>query len=85
VVISTVVAVALGVAPVDSNGVAQPLTGDYSDRIGAFSQSVDRRGATHVRGRDARGVPYELVMDRNGYVDASVGEWVVSFRVKEPG
>jgi hypothetical protein len=79
--ISTVVAVALGVAPVNPDN--QVIAGDYSSQIGRYSQFVDRRGTTHLRGRDARGVSYDLVMDRNGFVEASVGDRVVSFRVKQ--
>ena len=77
----TVVAVALGVAPVTQD--PQPVNGDYSSRIGNYSQSIDRQGTTHVRGRDPRGRAYELTVDRNGNVEASVGERVVNFRVIE--
>jgi hypothetical protein len=78
---TTVVAVALGVAPVNQD--PQPVTGDYSNRIGRYSQVVDRRGTTHVTGRDRLGTPYDLVMDKHGNVEATVGERVVTFRVKE--
>jgi hypothetical protein len=80
---STVVAVALGVAPVKQD--AQIVTGDYSSQIGRYSQSIDRRGTTHIRGRDNHGRDYDLVVDRNGNVEANIGEKVVSFRVKEQG
>ena len=81
---STIVAVALGVTPTQQAGTTQIVSGDYSNKVGQFSQYVDRRGTTHVSGRDHRGVPYELVMDRHGYVEASVGSsWIVQFRVKE--
>jgi hypothetical protein len=80
---STIVAVALGLAPTQQAG-NQFVSGDYSKQVGQFSQYVDRRGTTHVSGHDHWGVPYELVMDRNGYVEASVGSsWIVQFQVKE--
>jgi hypothetical protein len=79
--LSTVVAVALGVAPVNQD--PQPVTGDFSARVGRFSQTIDRRGTTHVHGRDSSGRSYDLVLDKNGYVEATVGDHVVSFRVVE--
>jgi len=82
-IISTVVAVALGLTPVGESAVAQIIDGDYSAAIGRYTQTVDRHGTTHVRGADARGVPYELIVDRNGYVEATVGDGVVNFRVQE--
>ena len=81
---STIVAVALGLTPTPQAGASQMVSGDYSAQVGQFSQYVDRRGTTHVRGRDHRGVSYELVMDRHGHVEASVGSsWVVQFQVQE--
>lgn len=80
---STVLAVALGVAPVNHD--PQSVAGDYSSQVGAYSQFVDRRGTTHVTGRDRRGRSYELVMDKRGNVEATVGERLITFRVKEQG
>ena len=82
---TTVVAVALGLAPVNENSAAQTVSGDYSAAVGRYSQTVDRRGTNHVRGVDSRGVSYELVLDKRGYVEATVGERAVSFRVQEAG
>ena len=82
---TTVVAVALGLAPVPENSPAQIVSGDYSAAVGRYSQTVDRRGTSHVRGVDSRGISYELVLDKRGYVEATVGERVVSFRVQEAG
>ena len=80
---STIVAVALGLTPTQQIGTAQVVSGDYSTQVGRFSQYVDRRGTTHISGRDRRGMPYELVMDKHGYVEASVGSRIVNFRVQE--
>jgi len=81
--ISTVVAVALGVAPIDQTGPAAVVTGDFSSQVGRFSKTVDRRGTTHVRGIDRRGNSYEIVVDRNGYVEASIGDRVVTFQAQD--
>ena len=82
---TTVVAVALGLAPVQESSAPQTVSGDYSAAVGRYSQTVDRRGTSYVRGVDSRGVSYELVLDKRGYVEATVGERAVSFRVREPG
>ncbi len=79
--ISTVIAVALGVAPVTSD--RQTVSGDYSDKIGRYSQFVDSRGTTHLKGYDRNGHGYELTIDRRGFVEAAIGERTVSFRVSE--
>jgi hypothetical protein len=80
---STVVAVALGIAPVNHDGSVAVASKDYSGEVGHYTQVVDRRGTTHVRGRDGRGRPYELIVSKSGYVEASVGERDISFRVEE--
>jgi hypothetical protein len=80
---STVVAVALGLTPTQQSSSAQIVSGDYSAEVGQFTQYVDSRGTTHLSGRDRRGIAYDLVMDRHGYVEADVGEQVVNFRVQE--
>jgi hypothetical protein len=81
--ISTVVAVALGLTPIQPTGAAQIVTGDYSAQVGHYSQYVDGAGTTHIKGHDRRGVAYELVMDKHGYVEASVGYEIVNFRVQQ--
>ena len=82
---STVVAVALGIVPIDRDRAQISSDADYSAQVGRFSQTVDRRGTTYLRGVDARGRAYDLVMDKNGYVEANVGEHVVNFRVQQAG
>ena len=84
-IMTTVVAVALGLTPVTERSASQTVSGDYSAAVGRYSQTVDRRGTNHVRGVDSRGVSYELVLDKRGYVEATVGERAVSFRVQEAG
>ena len=81
---STIVAVALGIAPTQGNQ-GQIVSGDYSAQVGQFTQYVDHRGTTHLKGRDRRGIAYDLVMDQQGYVEANFGDQVVSFRVQEAG
>jgi hypothetical protein len=77
-----VVAVALGIAPVNHDGSVPGSNENYAAKIGHYTESVDRRGTTHITGRDSNGRRYELVMTKNGYVEASVGEHDISFRVE---
>ncbi|HEY6047805.1 MAG TPA: hypothetical protein VIV07_02030 [Sphingomicrobium sp.] len=81
---TAVVAVALGLTPV-AEGPAQTVrvSSDIAAKIGRYSQATDARGTTRVRGYDRLGRPYELTIDKHGYVEASVGDQIVSFRVSE--
>ena len=80
---STVVAVALGLAPVKQDG---SVTGDYSHVVGRYSQTVDSLGKIHARGFNRfTGAPYDVAMDKNGNVEAEVGDWIVTFRVRDAG
>ncbi|HEV2594868.1 MAG TPA: hypothetical protein VGU01_06680 [Sphingomicrobium sp.] len=88
---STVIAVALGLTPAQDNNGVQLVSGDYSTQIGRYSQFVDHRGKTHLNGIDRRGLRYEVVVDKHGNVEASLadaasfGYHTVSFRVQEAG
>lgn len=84
-IMSTVVAVALGLTPVQNDGSVELIRGDYSSRVGRYSQFIDRRGTTYVKGNDRGGITYKLVMDKQGYVEGQVGMRQVAFRVQEAG
>jgi len=80
---ATIIAVALGMTPVDAGKPAQFVTGNYETMVGRYSQSTDRRGTVHIRGFDPRnGAPYELTINSRGEVEAEVAEHVVNFRVQ---
>ena len=80
---STVVAIALGVAPVKQDGT---VTGDYSAVVGRYSQSVDRHGTTHISGFNRlTGTPYDLALDNEGNVEARVGDSIIAFHVQDAG
>lgn len=83
---STVLAVALGLTPVKENGRPQivEVGTDATQQIGRYSQTVDSRGLTHVRGFDRLGREYELTLDRKGHVEGTVGAWSVTFQIGEP-
>ena len=82
---STVIAVALGMAPVPDDA-TYTVSGNYSARVGRFSETLDRRGNRHIKGYSPiTGSPYDLIVHRDGRIEGQVGERVVTFRVSEPG
>ena len=80
---STVVAVALGVVPVHSDGTVQLISDTDRRRIGSYDESVDDTGTTHLKGFDRRsGQPYHITINPFGRVEGSVGDTVVTFQVQ---
>jgi len=82
---SAVVAIALGVAPVPESGSPQLVQVDakMAAQIGRYRQFTDRSGKTHVRGFDRLGRAYDLTIDKNGHVQGQAGNWDVSFDVTD--
>jgi hypothetical protein len=81
---TTIVAIALGFAPIKQDGSVEPSRDNYIGAVGRYSQIVDRAGTNHVRGFNRlTGAPYELTVDRNGHVQGTVGDWDIAFSVKE--
>jgi hypothetical protein len=80
---TTVVAVALGLTPVKDDSLHR-ISGDYSKAVGQYSQTVDRNGAVHLKGYSpAAGTTYDVTVHKNGDVEGSVGAWAVTFHVSE--
>ena len=83
---NAVLAVALGLTPVNPNGAPQTVRVNDSmiAQIGGYTQSIDKNGRTHLIGVDRRtGSPYDVAVDANGDVRGTVGPWDVSFKVKD--
>jgi hypothetical protein len=80
---STVIAVALGLVPINDDPTFLSASADYSGGIGRYSQSVDRNGATHLRGFDRSGASYDISVAKDGSVRATIGERLVTFRIAE--
>lgn len=81
-IVATVIAVVIGLAPVNTAAGPQIVNGDYTALVGHYSKSIDRKGTLRVRGFDPRsGAPYDVSIDQQGAVEATVGEQQVSFRV----
>lgn len=83
---SAVVAVALGLVPVKESSAPQLVTVDdkLTSQIGRYRQSVGKDGKTHIRGFDRLGRAYDLAIDGKGHVFGEVGNWEVTFDVADP-
>ena len=85
-IIATVIAVALGMTPINEDAPEQTVIGQFDSMVGSFTQTSDAHGVIRVRGTHPRtGVPYTLTIDRTGLVHADIGEREVEFRVREIG
>lgn len=85
-IISTVVAVALGLIPVKESNSPQLVQPNdkIAAQIGRYEQFIGRDGRTHVSGYDRLGRGYDIAIDSKGHVDGEVGDWLVSFDASEP-
>lgn len=81
---TTIVAVALGLTPVGHDGTVQPVNDDQARQIGRFSETTDDTGTTHLTGvnRDT-GESFYLTVNPYGRVEGSVGNWSVTFQVSK--
>ena len=80
-IINAVLAVALGLAPVNPALRTQVIQGDdYAGQIGRYDQTTDRNGTQHLKGFDLRtGRPFDIAIARDGRVEGTVGETYVTF------
>ena len=83
---STIVAVAVGITPVKDSSSPQMVQVDerrIAEQVGKFTQETRKDGSTRVRGFDRLGRAYELAIDSKGHVQGHVGDWLVTFDVKD--
>jgi hypothetical protein len=79
---TTIIGVALGLAPVQGDGTVQPISKQDQNLIGRFKESVDDTGTTHLRGVNRRtGEIFHITVNPYGRVEGSVGTKVVTFQV----
>jgi hypothetical protein len=79
---TTIVAVALGLTPIGHDGTVQPVSDDQARTIGRYSETTDDTGTTHLRGVNRNtGQEFHLTVNPYGRVEGSVGSWVVTFQV----
>lgn len=84
--ISAIVAVALGLPPVKDSSATQIVRFDetrIAADVGRYRQTVSKGGKTRVRGVDRRGRTYDLTLDSNGHVEGEVGMMQVTFNVAD--
>ena len=86
-IMNAVLAVALGLAPVNprlETQVIQFNPTDYAGLLGRYQQSVDRHGNTRLTGYDRlTGRPFDIAVGKNGQVEGTVGETYITFTVSE--
>ena len=79
---TTIIAVALGLLPAQPNGEVKMLTAEQASMIGGYSETTDDTGTTHLVGNDrTSGKLFHLTVNPFGRVEGSVGDQVVSFQV----
>lgn len=84
--ISAIVAVALGLPPVKESTAMQIVRFDETSiaaEVGHYRQSVRKDGKTRVQGVDRWGRRYDLTLDSNGHVEGDVGSMHVTFNVSD--
>lgn len=83
IVTTTIIAVALGMTPVDESRPSDIVTGNYDHLVGRYSERVDSTGTNHIRGFDPRnGNPYDVFIKASGQVEARIGGTIYNFRVR---
>jgi hypothetical protein len=79
---TTIIAVALGLMPAQPNGEVNMPTAEQARMIGRYSETTDDTGTTHLMGSDRMsGKLFHLTVNPFGRVEGTVGDQVVSFRV----
>lgn len=84
--ISAIVAVALGLPPVKDSSAPQIVRFDetrIAADVGRYRQTIAKDGKTRVRGVDRRGRTYDLTLDSNGHVEGEVGIMHVTYNVSD--
>ena len=80
---TTIIAVALGLTPVQRDGIVQPISSQDANMIGSYSETVDDTGTTHLRGVNrSTGEIFHITVNPHGRVAGSVGDTIVTFNVR---
>jgi hypothetical protein len=86
-IMNAILAVALGLAPVKTAQEVQAIRinpADYAGLIGRYNQSTDRNGTTHLTGFDrVSGRPFDIAVAKDGRVEGTVGNILVTFSVSD--
>ena len=82
-IMNTVVAVALGLVPVNPDGTVQVVGASDTREIGRVSQSRIFDGTTRLKGfTRTHGTRFNLDVARDGRVQGTVGDYEISFRYR---
>ena len=81
VLASTIIAVALGLTPVDDGQPVKVDSAALTHQIGRFAEQTDRQGVRHLRGFDQYGRVYTASVATDGRVKCLVGGQVIEFTI----
>ncbi len=84
-IISAVLAVALGLMPVRETNEPQVVNFDearLAAQLGTYRRSIRNDGSIEVSGCDRSGRAYRLTISSSGHVTGEVGDWDVTFDFK---
>ena len=75
-----VLAIALGLVPVEEGAPAMKVHVSPAQMVKGYTEKIDRRGNTHLRGFDPRsGKRYHVTVGKTGKVEGRVGDNFVTF------
>ena len=84
--IDAILAIALGLVPVQDNSAAVTVRVPAEKMVRGYSQRVDKAGRIHLRGSHPRtGQRYYVTVTKSGEVEGTVGIREVRFQASEPG
>lgn len=81
VLASTIIAVALGLTPVNDGQLVKADSAALARQIGRYAEQTDRLGVRHLRGFDQHGRAYTASVSRDGRVECLVGGQVIEFTI----
>lgn len=82
-IMNTVVAVALGLVPVNADGTVPVVGASETREISRLSQSVDVKGTTRLKGYTrTHSKRFDLAVAPDGRVQGIVGDYDISFRFR---
>lgn len=82
-IMNTIVAVALGLVPVNADGTVQVVGASETREIGRISQTTIFNGTTRLKGfTRTHGKRFNLDVAPDGRVKGIVGDYDISFRVR---
>jgi hypothetical protein len=77
----TIIAVALGLTPVNDGQLVKVDSAALTRQIGRYAEQTDRQGIRHLRGFDQHGRAYTASVAKDGRVECLVGGQLIEFTI----